>query len=165
MTELRDTIWAINSNQLKFDDLRARIFNFVEKARDANPALTISFDIDDSLKTTMLTATAGVNIYRTIQEAVNNALKHTGAKTIAINLKNNEKGFFEITITDDGAGFDPSLATHGNGLHNMTARTEEIGGKFSLESQVSKGTNITLLLHPDKVTIKNNTHDPIGAGR
>ena len=165
MTELRDTIWAINSNQLKFDDLRARIFNFVEKARDTNPGLTISFDIDDSLKTIILTATAGVNIYRTIQETVNNILKHAGAKKITISIKNDDNGFHQITITDDGKGFDPTQVIHGNGLHNMAARTEEMGGKFSLESQVSKGTSITLLLHPDKVTIKNNTYDPIGAGR
>ena len=165
MTELRDTIWAINSNQLKFDDLRVRIFNFIEKARDTNPGLTISFDIDDSLKTTVITATAGVNIYRTIQETVNNILKHAGAKKITISIKNDDNGFHRITISDDGKGFDPTQVIHGNGLHNMAARTEEIGGKFSLESQVSKGTSITLLLHPDKITIKNNKHDPIGAGR
>lgn len=165
MTELRDTIWAINSNQLNFDDLRVRIFNYIEKARDTNPGLTISFDIDESSKTTVITATAGINIYRTIQEAVNNAIKHAGAKTIAISIQNNYNGFHRITITDDGKGFDTSQVLHGNGLHNMAARTEEIGGQFSLESQVSKGTSITLLLHPDKVTIKNNTYDPIGAGR
>lgn len=145
--------------------MRARIFNFIEKARDANPGLTISFDIDDSLKTTVITATAGVNIYRTIQETVNNILKHAGARKISISIKNDDNGFHRITITDDGKGFDPTQIIQGNGLHNMAARTDEIGGKFSLESQVSKGTSITLLLHPDKITIKNNTHDPIGTGR
>ena len=154
MAELRDTIWAINSNHIKFDDLRARIFNFLEKARNTNPDLNISFNIEESLKETELTATAGVNIYRTIQEAVNNALKYAGAKTIAISIKIIEIQFVEITITDDGKGFDPLQVEHGNGLHNMAKRMEDIEGKLNIESQISKGTKITLLLNINKITAK-----------
>jgi signal transduction histidine kinase len=154
MAELRDTIWAINSNHIKFDDLRARIFNFLEKARNTNPHLNISFNIEESLKETELTATAGVNIYRTIQEAVNNALKYAGAKTIAISIKIIEIQFVEITITDDGKGFDPLQVEHGNGLHNMAKRMEDIEGKLNIESQISKGTKITLLLNINKITAK-----------
>ncbi len=154
MIELRDTIWAMNSTQIKFDDLRARIFNFLEKARETGNELNTSFGIDEPLKELELTATAGINIYRTIQEAVNNAVKHSGACNISIGIKNTQSGTIEITVFDDGKGFDHNEVKNGNGLHNMAKRMEDIGAKFSLETENSKGTKISLLITKAQITEK-----------
>ncbi len=152
--ELRDTIWAMNAGKIKFDDFRARIFNFLEKAREAGNELKTSFEIDESLKEMELTATAGINIYRTIQEAVNNAVKYSGAGNISISIKSVRNDNIEISVFDDGKGFNLEEVEKGNGLYNMAKRMEDIGAKFGLESEETKGTKISLSMNKAQITEK-----------
>ena len=56
--------------------------------------------------------------------------------------KLNEK--IEITIHDNGKGFDIKTADLGNGIHNMRKRMDEINGNFTIQSHLSKGTSITI---------------------
>lgn len=142
--ELRDTIWAMNSNEISFEDLEIRINNYIEKAKEAKDQISFSFAIDPALKTQKLTSVQGMNIYRTIQEAVNNAIKYANASIIAINAKiSNDQT--KITIQDNGIGFNQDTIEKGNGLQNMQKRIEEIGGKFNIASS-SEGTKIEILL-------------------
>lgn len=144
IVELRDTIWAMNSNEISFEDLEIRINNYIEKAKEAKDQISFSFAIDPVLKTQKLTSIQGMNIYRTIQEAVNNAIKYANASVISINAK---KSHYQtkITIQDDGIGFDQAKIEKGNGLQNMQKRIEEIGGEFHLSSS-NEGTRIEILL-------------------
>jgi signal transduction histidine kinase len=151
IVELRDTIWAMNAGTIKFGDLRARIFNFLEKAREAGNEINTGFEIDDSLTELELNVTAGINIYRSIQEAVNNAIKHSGADLILIGVKNRQN-YIEITVSDNGKGFNSAETEKGNGLYNMSKRMEEIGAKFNVETENSKGTKISLLIQKELVT-------------
>ncbi len=144
IVELRDTIWAMNSNEISFEDLEARINNYIEKAKVAQDNISFSFAIDTDLKNQKLTSVEGMNIYRTIQEAVNNSLKYANANIITINAKKVENQT-KITIADNGKGFDIDEIEKGNGLNNMKKRIEEIGGKFSLTSGVD-GTKIVVLI-------------------
>ncbi len=142
--ELRDTIWAMNSNEISFDDLETRINNYIEKAKEAKDQISFSFDIDPVLKPQKLTSVQGMNIYRTIQEAVNNAVKYADAKVISINATQVENQL-KITIQDNGIGFDEATIEKGNGLQNMKKRIEEISGEFHLTSS-NEGTKIEILL-------------------
>ncbi len=85
-----------------------------------------------------------MNIYRTIQEAINNSIKYAEAKTIDINVEK-VKNKIRIMVKDDGKGFDLATVEKGNGLLNMQKRIEEIKGKFNIQSSDS-GTDITILL-------------------
>lgn len=142
--ELRDTIWAMNNNEISFEDLETRINNYIEKAKEAKDQISFSFAIDPVLKSQKLTSVQGMNIYRTIQEAVNNAIKYADASIITINAKTTENQT-KITIQDNGIGFDVATVEKGNGLQNMQKRIEEIGGKFSFSSS-NEGTKIEILL-------------------
>lgn len=142
--ELRDTIWAMNSNEIGFEDLRARILNFIEKAKEARNEIDFKFSIDERLNPVKLSSIFGMNIYRTIQEAVNNAVKYSEANSIAIDIKKMDDEI-QILIADNGIGFDKSTIEKGNGLVNMERRIEDIGGIFNLQSEVDKGTTITIL--------------------
>jgi signal transduction histidine kinase len=144
IVELRDTIWAMNSNEITYEDLETRINNYIEKAREVKDEISFSFTIDEELKSQKLTSVQGMNIYRTIQEAVNNSIKYANASIIAINAKL-EANQTKITIQDNGIGFDLTTIEKGNGLQNMQKRIEEIGGKFSLNSSLN-GTNIAIEL-------------------
>jgi signal transduction histidine kinase len=144
IVELRDTIWAMNSNEISFDDLEIRINNYIEKAKEAKDQISFSFAIDPVLKTQKLTSVQGMNLYRTIQEAVNNAIKYANATVISINAKQVENQL-KIIIQDNGIGFDEATIQKGNGLQNMQKRIEEIGGEFHLSSS-NEGTRIEFLL-------------------
>lgn len=80
-------------------------------------------------------------VYRLVQEALTNALKHAEAKRVEISV---EGGGDEIRIgiRDDGRGFDPALATGGRGLTGMRERTQLFGGTIEVSSEPGKGTEI-----------------------
>ena len=85
-----------------------------------------------------------LNIFRIVQESINNSLKHSDADLIEIFLKIEEN---EITgkISDDGKGFDTSKLysnSTGFGLNNMRERAELLGGNLYISSIISKGTSI-----------------------
>ena len=135
----------MNSEEISFEDLEIRINNFIEKAKLSQEKISYSFAIDERLKTKKLSSVEGMNVYRTIQEAVNNSLKYAVADIISVNIIpfGNQTS---ITIKDNGKGFDIATIEKGNGLKNMQKRIEEIKGKFDLESN-ENGTKIEVLLN------------------
>ncbi len=145
IVELRDTIWAMNKSDFTMEDLSSRIFNFVEHAQSANQNIQFNFSIDEKLKNKKFSSVVGVNLYRTIQESVNNAMKYANANHIIINAEKFKEGL-KIEIKDDGKGFDTENVDLGNGLLNMKKRMEEIDGNFSINSEIGKGTSVNVEL-------------------
>lgn len=145
IVELRDTIWAMNKADFTMEDLSSRIFNFVEHAQSASHQIQFNFCIDKSLENKSFSSVVGVNLYRTIQEAVNNTMKHADATHVIINTEKFAEGL-RIEIKDDGKGFDLNFTDFGNGLLNMNKRIEEINGNFSINSEIGNGTRIRIEL-------------------
>ena len=142
--ELRDTIWAMNKSNITFEDLQARISNFIDNANIASEKIWFNFEIDSNVNPDYLfTSVEGMNIYRIIQEAVNNALKYAEASEIIVKISA-QKNSFLLTINDNGKGFDKSTIKAGNGLINMQKRGREIGAYLEINSSKSKGTIIAL---------------------
>ena len=140
--ELRDTIWAMNSSEIHFEDLELQVLNFINKAKDTTTGIEFTFNIDDKDKHIVFNSLQGMNIYRTIQESINNSIKHAKPTQIKIVMRNSLDAT-QICISDNGQGFDLSTLKRGNGLDNMNKRIEEIGGKCSIESS-STGTSIII---------------------
>jgi signal transduction histidine kinase len=147
--ELRDTIWAMNNSEITFEDLRARIHNFVEKAKEAKHDIEFNFTIEENLKASKFTSIEGMNIYRTIQEAVNNSIKYAEARNISIDIRQ-QQGAVVIVIRDDGNGFDEQQIELGNGINNMKKRIADCNGSLAIEAAPNKGTQITIRL-PGKI--------------
>lgn len=145
IVELRDTIWAMNSNAITFKDLELRIMNFIEKAKKAKENIDFRFEINEDLGQMELSSIVGMNVYRTIQEAVNNAIKYAGAQTIVIKITL-VNDLVSIQVLDDGNGFDTSNANNGNGLQNMKKRMKDIGGTFRIDSGAIKGTSVQITI-------------------
>jgi two-component system, NarL family, sensor kinase len=86
-------------------------------------------------------------LFRTVQEALNNAVKHAGASSIHVNLAFTPQRL-SILIQDDGKGFDivaiEQDPERGSGLRNMKNRTSLIGGEFAIDGQ--NGTKIQISL-------------------
>jgi len=88
-----------------------------------------------------------LNIYRIIQEALNNISKHAKANKVDIDLHFNSR-MFRGTVKDNGIGFDiksqgvGTLVGIGYGLISMRERTKISGGEFSVQSKPGKGAEI-----------------------
>ena len=90
-----------------------------------------------------------INIYRIVQEAINNAIKYAESSHILVSLFHS-KNILSIVIDDDGKGFEPAKVKkvkNGNGGMGMTFMKERIKyveGRFFLTSELGKGTRVTL---------------------
>mgnify|MGYP003675053163 CR=1 FL=1 len=84
-----------------------------------------------------------INIYRIIQESMQNIYKHAHAKSIKISISL-EKNVICLDIIDDGDGFDTSKSRKGIGLKNMTSRVEDINGEITFASQSGNGTEVNV---------------------
>lgn len=92
-----------------------------------------------------LTLDVKVALYRIAQEGINNAIQHASASSMLISLYATED-FVELTISDNGRGFDSSKRYHGHmGLHIMQERAQWIGAKLTITSQVGQGTTIDVI--------------------
>jgi len=83
-----------------------------------------------------------VMLYYIAQEALNNVLRHSQAKSVTVRLKQ-KKGNVVLEIEDFGCGFDPAqIGSEGMGLRNMRERATLAGGKFEIISTPGKGTRV-----------------------
>lgn len=87
---------------------------------------------------------ANVEVVRIIQEALTNVRKHAQANTVNVTLKLSPR-WLEVTITDDGIGFDPGHTLPGHfGLYTMAERARQVDGTLQLESEPGAGTTVRL---------------------
>lgn len=92
----------------------------------------------------ILPAEVQVTIYRICQEALNNVAKHASASLVEIDLKH-EGTSLELSIRDDGQGFDPEQTASGHyGLSMMHERAEGVGARLSVMSRPGQGTALTI---------------------
>jgi PAS domain S-box-containing protein len=82
-------------------------------------------------------------LFRVLQEALQNAAKHSGSKHFQVSLSGGSSGV-ELTVRDSGTGFDPKDATSGSGLGltSMRERLKLVNGKLFIDSQSQRGTTI-----------------------
>jgi len=83
------------------------------------------------------------NIYLFCKEAINNAVKYSNGTLLELNIK--ETGnLLEFSVNDNGKGFDVVMVKRGNGLENMKKRADEIGAKFTVESNQDAGSLVSM---------------------
>ncbi|WP_456423353.1 tetratricopeptide repeat-containing sensor histidine kinase [Lutibacter sp.] len=142
ISQLRDTIWAMNKNKISFEDFQGRVLTFIEKAKriTTNTHLNYTSTVKNNI---VFSSIKGINIFRVIQEAINNAIKYANASKIIINI-NETTNELIIEIKDNGTGFNLNTVELGNGLKNMQHRIEEINGKITINSGINRGTTITI---------------------
>jgi signal transduction histidine kinase len=109
--------------------------------------VNLSIEEDESLNNISFDKAA--NLYRLVQEAFNNILKHANAKNIFVQIGNNAQ-LINVLIEDDGEGFEMNNTdgriNTGKGLSSMYQRAELNGGKCTIESKPGKGTKINIII-------------------
>jgi signal transduction histidine kinase len=98
-----------------------------------------------------------------MQEALNNAAKHSGVQFFEVKLEGSPEDI-SLTVRDFGVGFDPNLAraTRGLGLINMRERVNLVNGMFSLTSSPGSGTEVSVRV-PLPVGMQTEQAAPAGA--
>lgn len=102
-----------------------------------------------------LSEAASTALFRIAQEALTNVGRHAGARRVDLLLRARRDGVIELSIADDGAGFDSAgIALHpqrGIGLRNMAERMEAIGGAFSIASSAAGTVVLARVVLPGAV--------------
>ena len=80
-------------------------------------------------------------VYRLVQEALTNILKHAGAVRVDLQIQSREDRL-DVIVSDDGKGFEPSSELRGFGLAGMRERIEPAGGELRIESRPGAGTRV-----------------------
>jgi len=143
VTSMNDIVWAINPANDQGEKLIRRMESYVI---DICPVKNIQlhFKADEKLNNLSLPVEHRKNIYLIFKEAVNNAVKYSGAKHLEISLTLHDRSI-HLLVKDDGTGFDESSVIRGNGLKNFQTRAKEILGTVSISSANGKGTMISLV--------------------
>ena len=97
---------------------------------------------------TRLDAQLEVMIYRCIYELVNNALKHSDATNIIVQIMQRTDNI-AFAVQDDGSGFDPNAITHGTGLQNIRSRVATYNGIINIDTKAGEGSEINVELTID----------------
>jgi signal transduction histidine kinase len=139
LTEMRALIFELRPESLETEGLVAAISKQAEAAT-VRHGLAIDLrlgqepDVPLPLKETL---------YRIAQEALNNVAKHAHATSVSIELRPTPAEL-ELTISDDGAGFNPAGEFPGHlGLHSMRERAHKAGGELSIQSTQGRGSTVT----------------------
>jgi signal transduction histidine kinase len=99
--------------------------------------------IDRTIKWELITNSVKINLYRIIQESLQNINKYAEANSIKVEIKKRDGDLF-LMITDDGKGFDVNKSKKGIGLQNIQSRTTECNGTVDIQSKKGNGTIITI---------------------
>lgn len=137
---LRDTIWATHQETFSLAEFRARVQQYILKYyQSETPHISVNFEGNDI----NLSASLTLNLFRIIQESLNNATKYAQASNISINMKVVDKQV-RLNIIDNGVGFDVENKKSDPhfGLLNMKKRVNEIDGKLNIKSKLGIGTDI-----------------------
>jgi signal transduction histidine kinase len=142
-TELSNDVQALShelhSSKLEYLGVVSGIKSWCKEFGERQ-AMKIDFKSDVS---TVVPLDIGISLFRVLQEALHNALKHSGVKRIEVQL-HEESGEIHVTIKDLGQGFDIEAARQGRGLGltSMQERVRLVNGTITIESKPMGGTTI-----------------------
>lgn len=144
VSQLSDTIWVLKKEVIVITSICDRVKLLISRIQKSFPDIefNISEDIDNDLE---FTASHAYHLYRIIQEAINNALKHSQCSKIDIHVYSHDN--WSISIADNGIGISQTssqLKEGGNGLVNMQVRGAEAGWTIEWLKNETGGTKVII---------------------
>jgi signal transduction histidine kinase len=142
ISSLRDTIWVLNKEYITITGISDRIKNYSNKLQPSYPGVIINLQetIQNDIR---MSSKQALNIFRIVQEAIHNALKHSKATNIDIVIESREE--LTVSISDNGTGLGANSKA-GNGLANMKSRAAESGMNLKINTAEQSGTAVVLNL-------------------
>lgn len=137
--ELRKTVWLINRQSVSLDEFVIKFREFAKPVQGAFVQFTVTMQGDGTRELPSAIATA---IFRVLQEAVNNSVKHSHATELRVSLEHVGENL-AIAVSDNGQGFATGAAGGGFGLANMEERVRGLGGVLAVQAAPGAGTHIS----------------------
>jgi len=152
IAHLNDSIWALNKMEVLLTGVSDRFKIFVQKLEPSYPHISILIDekIDNDHT---LSSFQALHLFRIMQEALNNALRHSQCSCIKINIQSNPSQI-SINIEDNGTGM-PSTKINGNGVANLKMRALELGWSAEWINNEIGGTSV--LIHSGLISSTTNS--------
>jgi signal transduction histidine kinase len=150
--EVREIAHNLRPYELDRLGLVAAVESMIGRVADSTP-LQLSTDLEgiDGL----LSQEAETSVYRIVQEALNNVVRHSNATTARVEIKRNGRQLVVI-VEDNGSGIPPSAAEpdgpheHGFGLVGISERVRLLGGTHTIDTAPGQGTRLTVRLEPSQ---------------
>ncbi len=140
--KMSDIVWAINPQNDNLKKVIAKLQSFAVNICNAR-GIRVHFEVDQAIVTRHMSMQQRKNIYMISKEAINNAVKYSGARNLFFSI-HHKGSHFQLTIKDDGQGFDMSNTRKGNGMINMLTRADEMKSELQIESATGAGTLVML---------------------
>lgn len=142
INQLNDTIWALNKEAIFLTAVSDRFKVFLQKIRPSFPHINIEIK-ESIIHDELLSPANALHLFRIMQEAVNNALKHSGGNDVFIELMSEKKWI--VIIKDNGKGMpDNEKIIYGNGLNNIKTRSTAAGWNVQWISETGNGTEVII---------------------
>lgn len=140
LLEMRQIIYALRPRALDELGLLAALEHFAGAAQ-AHHGLAVAFQTSGAAYP--LDVAAELAIYRIVQEATQNSIRHAGAREVTIGVEFRPRQL-RVTVADDGCGFNPAQVGDGLGLVGMRERAQALGGQLTIASRAGYGTRVGL---------------------
>jgi signal transduction histidine kinase len=143
INQLNDTIWALNKEAISLTIISDRFKVFLQKIQPNYPKVNIEIK-EEIINDIALSPVNALHLFRIMQEAINNALRHSDSTNVLLSIISDDS--WKVIIKDDGKGM-PELnekKSSGNGLQNIKLRSEETGWKVTWKEGYPKGTELII---------------------
>jgi signal transduction histidine kinase/ligand-binding sensor domain-containing protein len=148
-----EIVWAVNPQHDTLDSLASYLGNFAQEYL-VSLGIRCRLEVPLQLPHWPISAEMRHNVFLAFKEALHNVVKHAQAREVSVYLNPHESGF-NVTVRDDGKGFDPGAVPErpgrGNGLKNMRQRLEKIGGHCEIHSSPGAGTEIRFFIQVPEI--------------
>ncbi len=143
ISQLNDTIWVLKKDTLSLTAISDRLKNFINRIQKSYPDVNVEVK-EEVTADHLLPSSQAFHLYRILQEAVNNALKHSKGRNIIVQMSSGQS--WKIIVQDDGVGIagEEMQTSSGNGLLNMKERCREAGWEISWEKTTGGGTTLNV---------------------
>ncbi len=143
---LGDSIWSIDPRHDDLQSLADRLRHFAADLLEAH-GIACRIEVPAGASEVDLPAEPRRHLFLLLKEAVTNAARHSGAKSVTIAFRVEGRAL-SVEVSDDGAGFDPAARdlpeAEGRGLENMRARARALGGALAIVSSPGGGTRLAV---------------------
>ena len=144
---MSDIVWAINPGRDRLSDLSYRMRRFASDLFSAH-GLEFVFDAPNPGRDIRLGPEMRREFYLIFKEAVNNVVSHSLCTAVEITFLITDRAL-ELSVHDNGDGFDPDGQSEGNGLANMQLRAKKLAGELTIRSN-GNGTRVNLKVPLDR---------------
>ena len=143
--DIREISHDLNrEKQVLINNFVSIVHNLLEEQKNSHEA-TVTYTIDNDVEWDKIANNIKINMYRILQEGLQNINKYAHAKNITVEVKGDKENVY-LKIQDDGVGFDVNRKSKGIGMQNMISRTNDCSGIIDITSKKDHGTKIVITL-------------------